>query len=537
MTEIKTVETRLTPAWKLLALALACVISLYGCGGGGGESDQVASDPVTNPTPAPSDPNDPPSNEQPSPTPTPEPAPSPVPEPTPEPGPSPEQPPVSGDELACSDGEQRLRFAVPAEGDSRNDSAAALANEINRRFNGRYCMELAVRAQFSDRDEWRQLGEPVGADFTVVDQRTLASPILKPDQSQYLLFDLPFLFEDGETLDRFLSTDVGRTTLADSNSSSGAKSLGYWRRPMSQLSADSSIEEPRDIAAKRIAAVDVVLPPFHDRFFESIGARSVYLGLFDVDTAVELRTIDGIEVRTDSYERLVLTPQIFDSITLTNHRVRVQVVVVAESVWESLPADVRVGIITIADNVSAENRKSAERTSSEATARLVQKGIVVRSLTPEQRLAWQRAARVVWQEAAAAGVVPASLIDAALISGGVDQSLLLGERIVPDPGADQPPGSGQPPGTDQPPVADPEIEQLLKARNCSACHAADRNLIGPSYQAIAARYRDDPSMTAAALAQRIMAGTVGEWGQIPMPENPQVSASEALTMSQWLLSR
>jgi len=76
---------------------------------------------------------------------------------------------------------------------------------------------------------------------------------------------------------------------------------------------------------------------------------------------------------------------------------------------------------------------------------------------------------------------------------------------------------------------------LAKSKNCLACHATDKKLIGPAYKDVAAKYAGDKE-AASKLAQKIRAGGVGNWGQIPMPANPQVSAAEAETLAKWVLS-
>lgn len=76
---------------------------------------------------------------------------------------------------------------------------------------------------------------------------------------------------------------------------------------------------------------------------------------------------------------------------------------------------------------------------------------------------------------------------------------------------------------------------LAKAKNCLACHAPDKKLIGPSYKDVAAKYAKDAG-AAKNLAQKIQKGGVGVWGQIPMPANPQVSAAEAETLAKWILA-
>lgn len=77
--------------------------------------------------------------------------------------------------------------------------------------------------------------------------------------------------------------------------------------------------------------------------------------------------------------------------------------------------------------------------------------------------------------------------------------------------------------------------ELAKAKNCLACHATDKKLVGPSYKDIAAKYAKDKDATAK-LAKKIREGGVGVWGQVPMPANPQVSEAEAQTLAKWVMT-
>jgi len=79
-------------------------------------------------------------------------------------------------------------------------------------------------------------------------------------------------------------------------------------------------------------------------------------------------------------------------------------------------------------------------------------------------------------------------------------------------------------------------QALATAKNCMACHAVDKKLVGPSYKDIAAKYASD-SGAAAKLATKIQKGGSGVWGAIPMPANPQVSDAEAQKLAAWVLSR
>jgi cytochrome c len=77
---------------------------------------------------------------------------------------------------------------------------------------------------------------------------------------------------------------------------------------------------------------------------------------------------------------------------------------------------------------------------------------------------------------------------------------------------------------------------LAQAKNCMACHAADRKMVGPSYKDIANRYKDDKG-AAAKLAGKIRAGGSGVWGPVPMPANAQVTEAEALRLATWVLTQ
>lgn len=77
---------------------------------------------------------------------------------------------------------------------------------------------------------------------------------------------------------------------------------------------------------------------------------------------------------------------------------------------------------------------------------------------------------------------------------------------------------------------------LAKAKNCLACHATDKKVVGPSYKEVAAKYASD-KQAADKLAKKIREGGVGVWGQIPMPANPQVNEAEAKTLAAWVLSQ
>lgn len=78
-------------------------------------------------------------------------------------------------------------------------------------------------------------------------------------------------------------------------------------------------------------------------------------------------------------------------------------------------------------------------------------------------------------------------------------------------------------------------EELAQKKNCNTCHTVDKKLVGPGFKEIAAKYAGNKE-AAATLAQKVVKGSQGVWGQIPMPANPQVNEAEAKQLVSWILS-
>ena len=78
-------------------------------------------------------------------------------------------------------------------------------------------------------------------------------------------------------------------------------------------------------------------------------------------------------------------------------------------------------------------------------------------------------------------------------------------------------------------------QALATAKNCMACHAIDKKLVGPAYKDVAAKYKDDKGAVDM-LAAKIMKGGAGVWGPVPMPANAQVNEAEAKKLAAWVLT-
>ena len=77
---------------------------------------------------------------------------------------------------------------------------------------------------------------------------------------------------------------------------------------------------------------------------------------------------------------------------------------------------------------------------------------------------------------------------------------------------------------------------LATAKNCMACHAVDKKLVGPSYKDVAAKYAGQQDAVEK-LSAKVIKGGSGVWGPIPMPANAQVTPDEAKKLIAWILTQ
>ncbi len=78
-------------------------------------------------------------------------------------------------------------------------------------------------------------------------------------------------------------------------------------------------------------------------------------------------------------------------------------------------------------------------------------------------------------------------------------------------------------------------QALATSKNCMACHAVDKKLVGPAFKEVAAKYAGKAG-AADTLAAKIIKGGSGVWGPVPMPANAQVNDADAKKLAAWVLT-
>jgi cytochrome c len=77
--------------------------------------------------------------------------------------------------------------------------------------------------------------------------------------------------------------------------------------------------------------------------------------------------------------------------------------------------------------------------------------------------------------------------------------------------------------------------KLIEGSDCRTCHKNDVKLIGPAYKDVAKKYPSNEK-NIKLLADKIINGGQGVWGEIPMAAHPNISKEDAEAMVKYILT-
>ncbi|MCI4660242.1 MAG: TRAP transporter substrate-binding protein [Neomegalonema sp.] len=305
---------------------------------------------------------------------------------------------------ACDAGEMVIKFSHVTNTDKHPKGIAAslLEKRVNEEMNGTACMEVYPNSTLYDDN--KVLEAMLQGDVH------LAAPSLSKFEKftkQFRLFDLPFVFENIEAVDRFQDGETGQKML-DSMRRRGLQGLAFWHNGMKQMSANRPLLVPADASGLkfRVQASDVLVAQF-----EALGASPQKMSFKEVYGGLQTGVIDGQEnTWSNIYGKKFFEVQ--DGVTETDHGVLDYLVVTSTEWLDGLDADVRDQFLTILKEVTETRNKESYAVNQKNKQAIIDAGGVVRTLTPEQRSQWVEAMKPVWKKFEKD--VPSDLLNAAL---------------------------------------------------------------------------------------------------------------------------
>ncbi len=208
------------------------------------------------------------------------------------------------------------------------------------------------------------------------------------------IFDLPFLFDDLQAVDRFQASPQGQALLNSMNKK-GITGLGYLHNGMKQLSANTKLSMPADAKGLkfRIQASDVL-----EAQFKAVGGNPQKISFSEVYQSLQTGVVDGTENPwSNIYSKKFHEVQKY--IMESDHGVLDYMVITNTKWWDGLPADIRKGLKTAMDESIAYGNKVAFQEALEFKDKIIaDKKAEVVPMTKEQKAAWRTAMKPVWKK-------------------------------------------------------------------------------------------------------------------------------------------
>ncbi|CDZ93375.1 TRAP transporter substrate-binding protein [Pseudomonas saudiphocaensis] len=283
-----------------------------------------------------------------------------------------------------------IKFShVVAEDTPKGKGALLFKRLVEERLPGQVSVEVYPNSSlYGDANELEALSNN--------DVQMLAPSLAKFERytKQLQVFDLPFLFDNLEAVNRFQKRSKGRQLLR-SMEKDNISGLAYWHNGMKQLSANRALRLPSDASGLsfRIQPSAVL-----ESQFSRLGASTKKIAFGEVYKSLQSGAVQGAENPwSNIYSQKM--HQVQPYITETNHGVLDYMLVSNTRFWFGIPHHIRTELEGIIDEVTFEVNRAAEEANQVDRARILQAGTsTIIELSPEQREAWREAMRPVWQQ-------------------------------------------------------------------------------------------------------------------------------------------
>lgn len=278
---------------------------------------------------------------------------------------------------------------VTAPGTPKGKAADRFRDLVHERLGDRVTVEVYPSGQLMNDDD------SIDA-LAFGEVQMIAVSLSKFDRltKKFQVFDLPFMFNDIATVERFQKSPSGRLLL-DSMTDSGLTGVAFWHNGMKQFGAPVPMTTPEaaDGLKFRIMESDVLQAQILQ-----VGGNPQKMALGEVYQALQTGAVDAQE-NTWSNIYSAKFYEVQDYITESNHGYIGYLLLVNSEFWSSIPDDIRTELQSIIDETSAWANEQATSINQEALEKIRASGRTeVVSLTPEQVEKWRAAMRPVWTQ-------------------------------------------------------------------------------------------------------------------------------------------
>lgn len=241
-------------------------------------------------------------------------------------------------------------------------AATEYARRVNQELAGRVEVRVFHSSQLGT-DEDMLRGVRVGAL-----EMFLPSTIMSSVEDAYGVFEMPYIIVSRAHMKRVAGNAEVRKALFDPLPLKGLRALAFWENGFRQITNNvRPITKPEDLRGIKLRIPSGI---WRQRMFQAYGANPTPMAFSEVFSALQTGVIDGQEnPLAQIWGGKFHEVQRF--LSLSDHVYTPAYPVVGEQWWETLPADVRLALRRIAEEVGDYSRAQGERLDQSLVADMV----------------------------------------------------------------------------------------------------------------------------------------------------------------------
>lgn len=294
-------------------------------------------------------------------------------------------------EEGASEDVKKIRLAyLVSEEQSTHIAAEEFKEKLEDKSDGRLEVELYPNGSLygSDREaiEAVQLGN--------VEMTIPALAAVSSFNQKFMVFDLPFLFNNHEEAYEVLDGDLGQELL-DELSDKDLKGLVYAENGFRHITNDEGpIESPDDLKGSKLRTMESAV---QTDSFKEFGANASPFAFGELYTALQQGTYDSMENPIS----LIYTNKFYevqDYLTVSGHFYAPTILLMNDDFYNDLPEDLQELVMESSEEYREEQRKIAQEQDVEWLEQLKEEGMEVNELSEEQKEEFKKASESIYEK-------------------------------------------------------------------------------------------------------------------------------------------
>lgn len=268
-------------------------------------------------------------------------------------------------------------------------AAELFAKNVYERTNGEVEIQVFPNSQLGGQ---RELLE--GLQLGTVDIAMTSSAVLGNFIPTAQVIDLPFMFRDSEHVYKVVDGPLADEIYAGAEQQ-GFKIISTWENGFRNIGNNvRPVKTPEDLNGIKLRVFESQL---YVDMFELLGALPTPMAMSEVFTALQQKTIDGVEnavvqMYASKYQ------EVLKYLTITEHTYNPQIVIFSLDKWDKISEENQKIIMEAAVESRDYNRSLAAEKTGEYLEKMQEAGVEVTELTAQERDAFKEKMLPVWEQ-------------------------------------------------------------------------------------------------------------------------------------------